>query len=184
VRFAYADPPYIGQAARHYAGHPDYAGEVDHHDLIARLLSEYPDGWALSCSSPSLYTIQRILEVEHGLTSLDGAYRIASWQKPFAAFKPNVNPAYTWEPVLFMGGRKRDRTHPTVRDHLAESITLQRGLVGAKPERFCRWVFDLLGAEPNDTLDDLFPGTGAVMTAWERFMTPQQQTAMPLDAML
>lgn len=45
---AYADPPYIGQSARHYEDHPDYAGEVDHSKLIERLLIEYPDGWALS----------------------------------------------------------------------------------------------------------------------------------------
>lgn len=33
MRVAYADPPYPGQAARHYADHPDYAGEVDHQEL-------------------------------------------------------------------------------------------------------------------------------------------------------
>ena len=46
------------------------------------------------------------------------------------------------------------------RDHLAESITLKKGLTGAKPERFCRWVLDLLGWKPGDEVDDLFPGTG------------------------
>lgn len=34
---AYADPPYPGQAKRHYADHPDYAGEVDHGELMMRL---------------------------------------------------------------------------------------------------------------------------------------------------
>lgn len=169
MKFAYADPPYIGQAHR-YADHPDYAGEVDHPALLRRLLTEYPDGWALSCSAPSLYVIQRELEESHGLCSMDGAYRIASWVKPFAVFKPNVPVAYTWEPVLFMGGRKRGRDEDTVKDHaVVESITLQRGLVGAKPERFCMWVFDLLGADASDNLDDLFPGTGAVSDAWEKF---------------
>jgi hypothetical protein len=66
-----------------------------------------------------------------------------------------------------MGGRrKRARTEPTVRDWVAENITLKRGLVGAKPRAFCRWLFGLLGAQPGDTLDDLFPGTGAVLAAW------------------
>jgi len=47
VRFAYADPPYPGQSKKHYGDHPDYAGEVDHPALIAQLVAEYPDGWAL-----------------------------------------------------------------------------------------------------------------------------------------
>jgi hypothetical protein len=37
VKFAYADPPYPGQARRHYSDHPDYGGEVDHRELIDRL---------------------------------------------------------------------------------------------------------------------------------------------------
>ena len=57
VRVAFADPPYVGQAAKHYRHHPDYAGEVDHAVLIARLVQDYPDGWALSASSPSLRII-------------------------------------------------------------------------------------------------------------------------------
>jgi len=86
--------------------------------------------------------------------------RIAAWAKPFAIFKPNVNPAYTWEPVIFMGGRKGDRTRQTVKDHLICNITLKKGLTGAKPEAFCRWILQLLGYQEGDTLDDLFPGTG------------------------
>jgi hypothetical protein len=50
MRFAYADPPYPGQSKRLYGSHLDYAGEVDHADLIGRLGSGYPDGWALSTS--------------------------------------------------------------------------------------------------------------------------------------
>ena len=48
MRFAYADPPYPGQARRHYKHHPDFDGEVDHGALIERLMDEFPDGWALS----------------------------------------------------------------------------------------------------------------------------------------
>jgi hypothetical protein len=32
------------------------------------------------------------------------------WVKPFAAFKPNVGLAYTWEPVILRGGRRIGRT--------------------------------------------------------------------------
>ena len=82
--------------------------------------------------------------------------------KPFAAFKVNVNPAYAWEPVIWRGGRKRGRDHDTTRDWIAKEITLKRGLVGAKPPAFCRWVLDLLGYEDGDAVDDLFPGTGVM----------------------
>jgi site-specific DNA-adenine methylase len=60
IRFAYADPPYIGQSKRLYGDHPDYAGEVDHAELIDRLMAEFPDGWALSLSMKSLPQIMRL----------------------------------------------------------------------------------------------------------------------------
>lgn len=151
VRFAYADPPYIGQAHRY----PEKT-EVDHEVLVARLVSEYPDGWALSCSSPSLRIILNLCPDD---------VRVGAWVKPWAVFKPNVNPAYAWEPVIFRGGRKRTRKEPTVRDWCSASITLQRGVVGAKPREFCFWVFQWLNIQPEDRLDDLYPGSGAVPQA-------------------
>jgi hypothetical protein len=54
-----------------------------------------------------------------------------------------------------------------MRDYIAEPITMKRGLAGAKPERVCWWLFEVLGLDPEDELDDLFPGTGAVSRAWE-----------------
>jgi hypothetical protein len=86
---------------------------------------------------------------------------VAAWVKPFCAFKANVRVAYAWEPILFRPARMSSRTgaSPT-RDYLAESMTMSRGLVGAKPEAFCRWVLDLLGYLDGDELVDLFPGTG------------------------
>ena len=159
MRFAYADPPYIGQARKHYAADPQCA-EVDHRELIERLSIEYPDGWALSASSPSL---QQIL----GYCPDD--VRVMAWVKPFASFKPNVNPAYAWEPVIVRGGRKRGRGVPTVRDWVSANITLRRGLSGAKPETFSFWLFEVLGMTAGDEFHDLFPGSGAVSQAWERW---------------
>lgn len=152
MRFAYADQPYIGQAKKHYLQDPNCA-EVDHGELICRLEREYPDGWALSLSSPSLKQIVSLCP--------DGV-RVMAWVKPFCSFKANVNPAYAWEPVIVRGGRKRTREQVTVRDWLAESITLRKGLAGLKPKEFCYWVFDVLNIQPGDTLDDLYPGTGIV----------------------
>ena len=146
MRFAYADPPYPGCGHR-YAEKT----EVDHGDLLAMLREKYPDGWALSTAST---TLQRVLALcPHDV-------RVMSWVKPFAVFKPNVNPAYAWEPVLVYGGRKRTRKQPTVRDWLSCNITLKKGLVGAKPLAFCEWILDVLNFQPGDEMDDLYPGTG------------------------
>lgn len=159
MRFAYADPPYLGQGKR-YREHPD-AMEWDsverHAALVEQLVGDYPDGWAMSLSSPSLRTI---------LPMCPEDVRVMAWVKPFAVFRPNVNPAYAWEPVIVRGGRKRGRDVPTVRDWVSANITLRKGLVGAKPPAFCDWLFGVLGAEPGDELDDLFPGTGVVSECW------------------
>lgn len=166
MRFAFADPVYLG-CGRLYAQHHPEAHVWDdpetHRALIARLVAEYPDGWALCLHEPSL----RVL-----LPMTPEGTRTCAWVKPFASFKPGVNPAYTWEPVLVWGGRsakeRGGREVPTVRDHLAANITLQKGLAGAKPEEFCEWVIDLLGARPGDEFHDLFPGTGVFGRVWER----------------
>jgi hypothetical protein len=139
LHMAYADPPYIGQSKRHYEDHPDYAGEVDHGKLIRRLVEEYPDGWALSASSPSLWEVQMHLECEHDWSLLRGDYRVMAWVKPFAAFKKNVRVAYAWEPVIVKPAERLEGAVPT-RDFVAEPITMKRGLTGAKPERFCFWL--------------------------------------------
>ena len=165
---AYADPPYIGQSKRHYGDHEDYAGEVDHGELIGRLVTEYPDGWALSLSSPSTHIVLDHCR-DHGLSLMDGDIRLGAWVKPFAAFKRNVRVAYAWEPLIFKIAPRLEDAVPT-RDFVAEPITLKRGLVGAKPDKVCRWLFDVMGLRPGrDQLDDLFPGSGAVGHAWERW---------------
>lgn len=90
---AYADPPYPGQARKHYRNDPSHipAAEVDHAALIAQLCDEYPDGWALSTSSAALRDVLLLCPAD---------VRVAAWVKPFAVFKPGVNPAYAWEPVI------------------------------------------------------------------------------------
>lgn len=157
MRFAYADPPYIGQATKHYS-HDARCAEVDHAELIAKL-NGY-DAWALSLSSPTLRII---------LPMCPEDVRVMAWVKPFASFKPNVNPAYAWEPVIVRGGRKRPRTEPTVRDWVSANITLRKGLSGAKPPAFCFWLFDVLGMQAGDEFDDIFPGTGGVSRAWDEY---------------
>ena len=153
MRFAYADPPYLG-CAHLYPEHPQshlFDDPDTHAGLMVSLDCNY-DGWAYSLSSTSLRTLLPLAP--------EGA-RIGSWVKPFAAFKANVRIAYTWEPVIFKPGRDSSKDGaPVGRDHLSEPITMRKGLTGAKPERFCRWIADLLGYVNGDEMVDIFPGTG------------------------
>lgn len=172
MRFAYADPPYLGQCSqyghRHEAPYGCWDDPETHRLLITNLTEQYPDGWALSCSTPSLRTL---------LPMCPDDVRIGSWVKTFSAFKKGVRPAYAWEPVIWRGGRNPSNGHPhappekggkqnTPKDFfethnvgVACPITLKKGLTGAKPFGFCEWVLDLLNVQPGDTVIDVFPGT-------------------------
>lgn len=173
MRVAYADPPYP-RCAKKYEDHPDYAGEVDHGKLIDALLGY--DGWALSTHVSGLYLCQRHLESCGQIVNEN--YRVCAWVKPFAAYKRNVKVAYTWEPVIVQAARTPEPNRlPGIvcRDHIAESITMKKGLTGVKPEAFCWWLFELLGLDPDDEFCDLFPGSGAVTRAlrsWKALLEP------------
>jgi hypothetical protein len=169
VIFAYADPPYPGQSKRLYGQHTDYAGEVDHADLVAKLCDEYPDGWALSTGAKWLREVLLLCPAD---------VRVLSWVKTDAPpFTLRVQ--YTWEPVILRGGRPYEGGPRNVRDSLVAPSTGSMGagvhrdgpghVVGRKPPRFCRWVFEVLGAGPGDELHDLFPGSGAVGREWARW---------------
>lgn len=167
MKFAYADPPYFGCCRLYDHFHPDglcWDDPQTHRKLIERLTTEYPDGWALSASSPSLAILLP-------MTPPDA--RVAAWAKSFCAFKRGVRPAYAWEPVIFRGGRNPGFGHPhappekggaqtTPKDFIVEPITLKKGLTGAKPEKVCAWILDLLNVQARDSVVDLFPGTGVM----------------------
>ena len=192
MRFAYADPPYPGQSYRLYGDHPDYAGEVDHAELIARLELEFPDGWALSTSASALPEVLALCPYSRGTdpknpgrVEPDKSVRVMAWVKPGGAPFP-VSVQYGWEPVILRGGRraKYGRTWDYLiaqpdryqfRRHLQPA-----GLVkGAKPRAFCEWIFRALGARPGDELVDLFPGSGAVGRAWEAFEAQPELAPAP-----
>jgi hypothetical protein len=160
MKFAYCDPPYLGCAKLYKEDPRAYIWDdpATHRTLFERLFDLYPDGWAVSCSSVSLQALLRMVP--------DNSVRIGAWVKPFASFKPGVGVAYTWEPVIFRGGRRIPRDQPTVRDFISCNIELKKGLTGAKPEAFCRWVISILNAHYGDELVDIFPGTGSMGRAW------------------
>jgi hypothetical protein len=183
MKLAYGDPPYLHQAKRHYSNDPSgiLAEEVDHEELIERLLRDY-DGWALSCSTPSLYYLESLI---HGIdpnNDLHPEVRTAAWIKPFASWKCTHRVQYTWEPVIFLPVRPRgSRSVPSVRDfinnnpkdetvdYVSANITMRRGTHGAKPDAFNDWILNILGYQNGDTLDDLYPGSGSMAEAIKRF---------------
>jgi hypothetical protein len=170
VRFCYADPPYLGRGKAMY-GFPEWDKIERHHELVLQLRADFPDGWAMSCSSSSLLAI--------GYACPNA--RVAAWCKPWSSFKPNVSPQYSWEPVIFAGGRKATRQEWSGRDFIVTGITHRRSVRGAKPEAFCLWLFeDIFHAQPDDEFVDMFPGSGAVTRAWEEWRAmrgPMQSAA-------
>src|SRR5579863_7067620 len=103
MRFAYADPPYLGKCSAYGHRHEEPWGCWDgpeSHGALSDHLAENFEGWAYSLSSPSLRTLRPLLK------AFDASVRIAAWVKPFASFKPTQRVAYAWEPVVFIPGRE------------------------------------------------------------------------------
>ena len=159
MKIGYADPPYPG-LAHLYKDHPDYAGEVDHAELIERLERDF-DGWILHTSSVAIPIIAKLVPAEA---------RWGAWVKSFAAFKKGVRPAYAWEPIIFKPMRRMAENYTGAfvqRDWIEAPMTMRRGFTGAKPAEVCHWAFEVIGAERGDELCDLYPGSGAVAIAWQ-----------------
>lgn len=161
---AYADPPYPGLAYLY----PENE-EVDHVSLVARLCTY--DGWALSTSERALNFV---------LNLCPPGVRIAAWCRSNAPpFAPN--PSSSWEPVIISPARTRPVVAASYYVGGVPSGGWQRdGLTGQKTPGFCEWVIRCLGAERDDELHDLFPGTGTMGEAWERFRN--QPPLFRLDA--
>ena len=158
MTFAYADPPYPGLARKYYD-----CEEVDHEQLVSRLMAEFPQGWALSTSSDALQDV---------LALCPTGVRVSAWVN---GARPGVSmfARDAWEPLIRWGGRPR-RLGPA--EKLSNALiwggrqpSHPGALVGMKPAAFAEWMFRQLGAMKGDTLVDLFPGSGAIQRAWAMF---------------
>ena len=160
MRFAYADPPYPGQAVSRYNG-----TEVDHAALIVSLRDF--DGWALSTSASALLPIWQLAPEA----------RCAAWVKTWAT-NGWSRVRWSWEPLLFVTPRRGIK--PGERSDVWDSHVCAPATAvgswqevpgkggGSKPESFVHWMLDLLGYQEGvDELIDIFPGSGAV-TTWIR----------------
>lgn len=160
LRLAYADPPYPGHADLY----PERK-EVDHEQLIARLLDEYSDGWALSTSARALPAVLALCPLQ---------VRVCSWHRR-VRYTPSRRPLSAWEPLIVHGGRELPTAvSQTVTDALAYGGRFRAfpgAITGMKPPQFSTWMFAQLGARPDlgDELADLYPGSGAVTEAWRQF---------------
>lgn len=170
MKFAYADPPYIGYS-RYYKDDPN-AAEVDHNDLLQQLCSGY-DAWALSCYTNSLKTIL-------GYPACPDDVRIGAWVKPFCSWKPEQRVIYAWEPVIFWHPRPKVEGEASTRDWIAANMTMEKGLMGAKPIKVCYWLFEVIGAQTGDEFTDLYPGTGIVSRAWENWIKAPSYSGLPM----
>lgn len=160
MRFAYADPPYLGQSKRHYGTHADYRGEVDHVNLARKLERDF-DGFALSASMKSLNQLLPMFLPD---------VLVLAWFKTIAP-PLGDHRRYSWEPVIMRPVRRYGPGYvPTALIAAPPQFTFRdtpdSHVIGEKPERFCHWMFANAGLVAEDDLVDLFPGSGAVGKAW------------------
>lgn len=177
MRLAIADPPYLGRATRWYGvegrgisrgkGQPDQhpnAAEWDdparHAQLVRDLDRDY-DGWAIAAAAQTMAVY---------LNAAPDA-RVMVWHRenapPSGARVRNV-----WEPVFVRipstrRGYAGGLTVPDVlRAGQGRGVTADKRFTGAKPHEWTHWVLLALGYDAaQDTVDDLFPGSGAVSAA-------------------
>lgn len=179
MRFAYADPPYIGCAKR-YAG----GKEVNHRMLVAHLEDDF-DGWALSMHSRP----DAVAEIIGHCDSRKPSLRLMAWVKHYAPSRPGVMPVYSWEPVLLRPLPRPGREASYQRDWLAglaSGMTTPgrssgQRILGEKPPDFCRWVFECARLHPDDDFTDVFPGSGAVMEAWRGWRESRRPEPLQLE---
>jgi hypothetical protein len=173
MRVAIADPPYPGQSKRLYGEHEAYGGEVDHREIVGRLMDEF-DAWALHTSASALHAVLPLCPAPMMDTKKNkGRYLngtgtlILIWTKTMGPWRP-VDIQWAWEPILIYGGRPRARDRGALRDHiLCNPQSDPNGFTGAKPRAVSEYVFEALGLEPDDELVDLYPGSGAIGDAWQ-----------------
>jgi len=159
MKFAYADPPYLGMGKKYSSLHKEaeiWDDPKSHTQLVERLTDEYPDGWAVSLSAPSLKLY---------LSACPDDVRVAVWAKTFHQIRVNVAIQYAWEPVIWRGGRKETPVKPMIRDWHSGRIAIKKNFYGAKPLDFNTWILNLLQYKKGDTLDDLFPGSNSMSEA-------------------
>lgn len=180
MRLAIADPPYpphIGstfdrpRGSRWYGEANSYtlgrgcapadlhaqAQEWDsaarHRQLIEELHASY-DGFAIATSADGIKAYQPLMR----------AARVMIWVKPNAMPGPGrIHSKYEAVILYPPVGRRSSRGGVGCVPDVLIAPKQNTGFAGAKPAEWTEWVLDALSYDPKtDTVDDLFPGSGAV----------------------
>lgn len=195
MRLAIADPPYPpeyaerrdrpggnvrvttrSRAQRYYSAHGVRAHNdraADHHErahewddparhraLLEQLMDEF-DGWAIATSMDGV-ECYRPLPIP--------ARKLLIWHKPNGQAGNGRTDSKNEAVIVYPPEGRRARTGPgalgQVPGLLIEPVATHSGFPGAKPPAWTRWVLDALSYDPaTDTVEDLFPGSGAVSAA-------------------
>lgn len=193
MRLCIADPPYLGVAAQWYGDNAkktfqgavfarsngerkssnsdnhEHAANWDdpamHEALVARLMNDY-DGWAIAMAWYNLRDYLQWVPRDSWL---------GIWDKgnapPGGSRLHNV-----WEPVIVYPPRTRRKPNgPGTAVRSLLTAPAPQNFVGAKPPAWTRWVLDMLGYDQDtDTVDDLFPGSGAVAGEIAQLILPMR----------
>lgn len=157
----YADPPYAG-CRFEYAkkNNSRQWGRDSRADFMRELISRMEslraeDGvCAVSMASPEL----RLLPL------FPSKARVLPWVKPFAVFRPNVWPSFSWEPIVAWGkfpGRAEQLASKTPHDWLMLSprVPKKTNHETPKPEGFAEWVLNVTLGPRRGSVLELFSGT-------------------------
>lgn len=141
------------RVADHHEDAEQYDDPATHRALLEHLVHNY-DGWALASSWDGPHTVYAPLPrgtrvmIWHRTNAMPSGARIISRYETVMLYPP--------------AARRAKAACLGVPDVLTTSVPAS-GFAGSKPPAWTRWVLDALGYDPDaDTVDDLFPGSGAV----------------------
>lgn len=138
--------------------HPD-AGDWDdlstHRKLMLDLCEAF-DGWAIATTPDGLGAYHPLPVSAH----------VMAWHRP-AATPGGLRILSRWEAVIvFVPEGRRARTTGDFVPDVLSAPARRSNFAGAKPPEWSRWVLSALGYDPaEDTVTDMFPGSGAVAAA-------------------
>lgn len=142
-------------AADFHSAAGDWDDLNEHRALMADLIEAF-DGWAIATTPDGLgayypLPVSARVMVWHRPTAMPGGGRIVS----------------KWEAVIvFVPEGRRNRNDGELVPDVLTAVAPRGNFVGSKPATWTRWVLAALGYDPStDTVEDLFPGSGAVSTA-------------------
>ena len=201
MRLAIADPPYppnflagghefntradrwYGSKPSRTAGVPGADTHMDakawndparHRQLMADLTAEF-DGWAIATTPDAVAMVY---------PPLPRGVKLLAWTKT-TALPTGHRIGSTWEAVILYPpkGRRKAAGQRQAKDVL-RCAPAARGFIGAKPAAWTHWVLDALGYAPeDDTVTDLFPGSGSVLAAVSTYPstpeTAQEEESVP-----